>query len=71
MKPVESTNNNKGKGSVWNNNSYHWEQKSVDKWSEETLRKVISSFTFKKEDVSYQITDIKEFKGESSVSIRK
>lgn len=36
MKPVE--NKIEGKGSVWNNNSYHWEEKSVNKWSEDTLK---------------------------------
>jgi len=25
MKPVEKINNVEGQGSVWNNNSYHWE----------------------------------------------
>ena len=38
--PMKTTQVNKveGTGSVWNNNSYHWEQKSVDKWSEDTLK---------------------------------
>jgi activator of HSP90 ATPase len=71
MKPIQKTNTVTGSGSVWNNNSYHWEQKSVDKWSEETLKKVMSNFKFQKEDASYSITDIMEFKGESSVNIRK
>ncbi len=26
-------NNKEAMGSVWNNNSYHWEEKSVQKWS--------------------------------------
>ena len=35
LKPVEKINTVEGQGSVWNNNSYHWEQKSVDKWAED------------------------------------
>jgi len=58
-------------GSVWNNNSYHWEQKSVEKWSEETLKAVLGVFYFKYENATLKITEVKELKGESSVSIRK
>lgn len=58
-------------GSVWNNNSYHWEQKSVDKWSEDTLKKILGTFYFKLENATLSIKEVKDLKGESSVSIRK
>ena len=60
-----------GQGSVWNNNSYHWEEKSVAKWSEETLKKCFSLFYFKHDKATLKITEVKDLKGESSVSIRK
>lgn len=60
-----------GTGSVWNTNSYHWEEKSVNKWAEDTLKKVLSTFTYKWNDAVMTIKEIKTFKGESSVSIRK
>ena len=69
IKPVE--NKIEGKGSVWNNNSYHWEEKSVNKWSEETLKQALSLFYFKYEKATLRITEVKNLKGESSVSIRK
>ena len=31
--PEKPTKVVEGSGSVWNNNSYHWEQKSVETWS--------------------------------------
>jgi hypothetical protein len=31
-----------GQGSVWNANSYFWEEKSVGKWAEDRLKEVIS-----------------------------
>lgn len=71
MKPVTKQNVAAGTGSVWNNNSYHWEQKSVDKWSEDTLKKVLSLFYFKHDKATFKITEVKDLKGESSVSIRK
>lgn len=71
MKDVSKVNTVQGTGSVWNNNSYHWEQKSVDKWAEETLKKVLSLFYFKYERATLRITEVKDLKGESSVSVRK
>lgn len=68
-KPV--ANKVEGSGSVWNNGSYHWEQKSVDKWSEETLKRTLSLFYYKQDRATYKIKEVKDFKGESSISIRK
>ena len=47
MKDVTKVNTAQGTGSVWNNNSYHWEEKSVAKWAEETLKRTLSLFYFK------------------------
>ena len=52
-------------------NSYHWEEKSVAKWSEDTLKRILSSFTHTFNDTILKITEISSLKGESSVSIRK
>jgi len=60
-----------GTGSVWNTNSYHWEEKSVTKWADDTLKEVVSTFKTKIADAHIKITEVKEFKGEASVSIRK
>lgn len=56
---------------MWNTNSYHWEEKSVNKWAEERLKQVLSGFVYKWNDATMTVTEIKTFKGESSVSIRK
>jgi activator of HSP90 ATPase len=60
-----------GTGSVWNSNSYHWEEKSVAKWSEETLRKIFTEFKVVHEGATFEIKEVKELKGESSLSIRR
>lgn len=70
--PVKAVANKvEGSGSVWNDGSYHWEQKSVDKWSEDTLKKILSLFYYKQDRATYKIKEVKDFKGESSLSIRK
>lgn len=56
---------------MWNTNSYHWEEKPVDAWANETLRAVISGFTHTMNDATLSITEIASLNGESSVSIRK
>ena len=71
MKEVSKVNTKVGEGSVWNNNSYHWEEKSVNKWAEETLKKTLSLFYYKQDRCTLTIKEVKELKGESSVSVRK
>ena len=71
MKEVTKINKIEGQGSDWNTNSYHWEEKSVAKWSEETLKKILSLFYFKQENAMMTIKEVKNLVGESSVSIRK
>lgn len=60
-----------GTGSVWNTGSYHWEEKSVAIWANDTLRSVLSSFTHLMNDVTMTIVEITTLTGEASVSIRK
>lgn len=60
-----------GTGSVWNTGSYHWEEKSVSKWAEDTMRHVLSNFVYRWNDAKLAITEVKELTGEAGVSIRK
>jgi len=43
----------------------------VTKWSEDTLKTLFGAFYFKYEKATLRVTEVKELKGESSVSIRK
>lgn len=56
---------------MWNTNSYFWEEKSVAKWSEERMKEILGSFKYKFGGGELSVTEVKELKGESSVSIRK
>lgn len=60
-----------GQGSVWNTGSYHWEEKSVQKWSDDTLKEILSTFEHKFNDATLRVTEVKECTGEAGVSIRK
>lgn len=43
----------------------------MNKWAEEQLKNILSNFKHSWNDAHLQINEIKSFKGESSVSIRK
>ena len=60
-----------GQGSVWNTNSYFWEEKSVAKWSEEKMKEILGGFKYSFGGGELWVTEVKALKGESSVSIRK
>lgn len=68
VKKVESI---AGTGSVWNTNSYHWEEKPIGKWADDQLKMTVSQFTYQFNDAIMTIIEIKEFKGEASMSVRK
>lgn len=57
-------------GSVWNSNSWHWEEKNYNKWGESYIRSKILSFRIEK-DGTVIYPDQIELKGNTSVSIRK
>eukprot|EP00922_Rhytidocystis_sp_ex-Travisia-forbesii_P004858 GHVS01007115.1.p1 GENE.GHVS01007115.1~~GHVS01007115.1.p1 ORF type:complete len:332 (+),score=66.39 GHVS01007115.1:65-1060(+) len=60
-----------GVGSVWNANSWHWEEKNYSGWSEKYLRKRLADFGIKAAgDAELRLSE-PQIKGESSVSVRK
>lgn len=56
---------------MWNANSYFWEEKSVSKWADERLKEILGSFKYEFPGGNLKVIEIKDFKGESSISIRK
>lgn len=61
---------NKGTGSVWNPNSYFWEEKNLNKWSQDKLHELFDDFKHTVPNGSLRIIQC-EIKGDSSISIRK
>ena len=43
----------------------------MNKWAEDTLKRVLSLFYYKQDRCMLTIKEVKELKGESSVSVRK
>jgi len=69
--PVAANKPIAGTGSVWNTGSYHWEEKSVGVWANDTLRATISSFKHTMNDATLSISEIVKLDGEASMCIRK
>lgn len=60
-----------GTGSVWNPNSYHWEEKPLTAWAAARLRELLTTMDVDLPGGTFKITDITELKGDASASIRK
>lgn len=66
----EQDEKNKGTGSVWNPNSYFWEEKNYNKWSHEKIKEYLGGFKHTLPTGSLEVTEC-EINGEASISIRK
>ena len=67
---LEAQAKTKGTGSVWNPNSYFWEEKNWNKWSKEKFNEYFGTFKHTVPGGSLEVTDC-EIDGDSSISIRK
>jgi len=71
IKDPSKINKVEGTGSAWNNNSYQWEEKNVDKWAKETMENVLKNFAIKEDKLKFTVKTVHDLVGESSVSIRR
>jgi activator of HSP90 ATPase len=60
-----------GFGSIWNNNSWFFEERNFNKFAKEYLNEVICKLQITKGDVLVRLYEIKTIEGEASVTIRK
>ncbi|SCL98147.1 activator of Hsp90 ATPase, putative [Plasmodium chabaudi chabaudi] len=57
-------------GSIWNKNSWHWEEKNYNKWGESYIKSKLIHLKIEDEDLSIYFDTI-NITGNASVSIRK
>lgn len=63
-----------GVGSIWNKNSWHWEEKNYTERSKQFLTENLSKITvegFTPRASEISITEVSEFKGSAVITIRK
>lgn len=60
-----------GFGSIWNNNSWFFEEKNFTKFAKEWLTTELSKLTFTGDDIKVSLYEMKTIEGEASVTIRK
>jgi activator of HSP90 ATPase len=68
---MESNAKPAGFGSIWNNNSWFFEEKNFSKFAKEWLSTELCKITFTEGDVNVKLYEIKTIEGEASVTIRK
>jgi len=60
-----------GFGSIWNNNSWFFEEKNFTKFAKEWLTTEIAKLKFTADDIEVSLYEMKTIEGEASVTIRK
>ena len=68
--PVEQAKP-QGFGSIWNNNSWFYEEKNFTKFAKEWMTEHIKECQVTKDDVFVRFYEMKEIEGQASVTIRK
>ena len=54
----------KTSGSVWNANSWHWEEKNYTKWSKEIIKKLIEGYKFHEGNFEFELSKVFSIEGE-------
>lgn len=60
-----------GVGSIWNNNNWFFEEKNYTKFAHQYLTEELCKLEVTHNDVCVKLYEMKEIKGEASVTIRK
>jgi activator of HSP90 ATPase len=58
-------------GSVWNANSWHWEERNYNTWAKQWIKEKLNEVAFETEGWAVQLTETPSLEGEASISIRK
>ncbi|KAL4473219.1 hypothetical protein ABPG72_015600 [Tetrahymena utriculariae] len=58
-------------GSVWNVNSWHWEQKNYTPQAKKLLEEIILSISIEQDGVKVQNSKIKSINGDAEINVRK
>jgi len=68
---MENKQSAQGFGSIWNNNSWFYEEKNFTKFAKDFLTQELPKIEVSKNGVSVKIYDVKTIEGHASVTIRK
>ena len=61
-----------GSGSIWNANSWHWEEKNYNRWAKDALSERIAAIVLQEGDLVFRVTSpLTRIEGEAAVNIRK
>lgn len=60
-----------GFGSIWNNNSWFYEEKNFTKFAKEWMNQNVPKICVTKGGIAVKLYEIKELEGQASVTIRK
>jgi len=61
----------KGVGSIWNSNSWHWEEKNYNEFAKKYLKEKLVPIEVTKEAGKVKLYEVKDVRGTASISVRK
>ena len=71
MESLPQQTKGQGVGSIWNNNNWFYEEKKYTSFAKEYLTTELCKLFVQKDDTYVRLYEVKEIKGEASVTIRK
>jgi len=71
MEASKNVSKTQGFGSIWNNNSWFYEEKNFTKFAKEYLTTEICKLVVTKGDTLVRMYEMKTIEGDASVTIRK
>jgi len=71
VEPEGKLDKPEGFGSIWNNNSWFYEEKNYTKFAKKWLAKEVPKLKVGKDGVLVRLVEFEELEGEASVTIRK
>jgi len=66
-----ATTNPQGVGSIWNVNSWHWENKNYTEVAKDMLTKKLTNYFWSRDGINFVFEKVDKLKGEAQINIRK
>ena len=71
MSEVDPAAKQQAAGSIWNTNSWHWEQKNYSDTAQEMIKQRLAGLSFSRDGVSFTAVKVPRAWGHAEISIRK
>ena len=68
---VDSSTPSQGVGSIWNKNSWHWEERNYTELAKKWLGEHLDKIALTSDEIFIKLYEVKSIEGQASITIRK